>query len=160
MTPILHIVLYNPQIPQNTGNIGRLSSILNARLHLIHPLGFTITDSKLKRSGMDYWKELDVHHHENWDAYLNSNLKSNGIHWLLTTKSKTPLYDAKFSVGDAIIFGSEDKGVPQSIHDLLNDSRITIPQPNKNLRSLNLSTSVGIVAYEFYRQVCHVYPHP
>lgn len=153
MNPKIHIVLHNPQIPQNTGNVGRLCAVLNARLHLIHPLGFTITDAKLKRSGMDYWHDLDVHHHCNWDAYMASSVRALGKHWLLTTKSKTPIFDVQFSECDAIVFGSEDKGAPESLHAALKDTRITIPQPNEKMRSLNLSTSVGIVAYEFYRQI-------
>ena len=91
--PPIHVILHNPKIPQNTGNIGRMCSILGARLHLIHPLGFIITDSKLKRSGMDYWYELDVVHHKDWDAFKASPLapKLDRI-WLLTTKATTPKY--------------------------------------------------------------------
>lgn len=150
--PAINVVLHNPQIPQNTGNIGRMCAVLNARLHLIHPLGFEITDAKLKRSGMDYWHSLDVHHYQNWQEYkLSPNASPRK--WLLTTKATTTIFDVEFQPGDALVFGSEDRGAPDWLHEELSDFRITIPQPNKNMRSLNLSTSAGITAYEMYRQL-------
>ncbi|MBO6102807.1 MAG: tRNA (cytidine(34)-2'-O)-methyltransferase [Opitutales bacterium] len=145
--PAINVVLHNPQIPQNTGNIGRMCAVLNARLHLIHPLGFEITDAKLKRSGMDYWKSLDVVHYENWSAYKSGPNASKRI-WLLTTKAEKSLFDADFQAGDALVFGSEDRGAPDWLHGELWDFRIKIPQPNAAMRSLNLSTSAGIAAYE------------
>lgn len=150
--PYINIVLHNPQIPQNTGNIGRMCAVLNASLHLIHPLGFEITDSKLKRSGMDYWHSLDVTHYDNWQAYKNST-KASARKWLLTTKADMSLFDADFQEGDALVFGSEDKGAPAFLHEELAGFRIKIPQPNEKMRSLNLSTSAGIAAYEMYRQI-------
>lgn len=148
----INIILHNPQIPQNTGNIGRMCALLNARLHLVHPLGFTISDAKLKRSGMDYWHSLDVNHHENWQSYKNST-KTAKRNWLLTTKATKTIYDVDFLEGDGLVFGSEDQGAPDFLHHELKDFAITIPQPNPNLRSLNLSTAAGIAAYEFFRQV-------
>lgn len=148
----INIILHNPQIPQNTGNIGRMCAILTARLHLIHPLGFTISDSRLKRSGMDYWHSLDVNYHENWSEYKNSPKRA-ARNWLLTTKAKKTIYEVDFKLGDGIILGSEDKGSPDFLHEELADFRISIPQPNPELRSLNLSTSAGIAAYEMYRQL-------
>lgn len=152
--PKIHVILHSPQIPQNTGNIGRMCAIVGARLHLIHPLGFVITDAKLKRSGMDYWKELDVLHHENWLAFENSPFSPPVDRiWLLTTKAKRSLFDAKFRAGDGILFGSEDRGVPNEIHEKFNENRIKIPHYKDGLRSLNLSTSAGIAAYEAMRQI-------
>lgn len=151
-TPAIHVVLHNPQIPQNTGNIGRMCSILKARLHLIHPLGFVITDARLKRSGMDYWRSLDVRHHESWAAYRGSD-GAPRRNWLLTTHAERTIYEADFAPGDALVFGSEDRGAPEFLHGELSAFRITIPQPNAELRSLNLSTSAGIAAYEMYRQI-------
>lgn len=150
--PYINIVLHNPQIPQNTGNIGRMCAVLNARLHLIHPLGFEITDAKLKRSGMDYWKSLDVHHYQNWQEYKSSPNASKRM-WLLTTKASKTIFEAEFQAGDALVFGSEDIGAPDFLHEELADFRITIPQPNTAMRSLNLSTSAGIAAYEMFRQI-------
>ena len=150
--PQINVVLHNPQIPQNTGNIGRMCAVLNARLHLIHPLGFEITDAKLKRSGMDYWKSLDVRHYANWQEYKSSPAASKRM-WLLTTKAEKTLFEAEFEAGDALVFGSEDRGAPDFLHDELRLFRIKIPQPNAAMRSLNLSTSAGIAAYEMYRQL-------
>ncbi|TVP77888.1 MAG: tRNA (cytidine(34)-2'-O)-methyltransferase [Puniceicoccaceae bacterium] len=149
---MLHIVLFNPEIPQNTGNIGRLCAITESRLHLIHPLGFTITDKHLKRSGMDYWHSLDVHHHQDWEAFEASAATPKRL-WLLTTKAAQAYWDVEFADGDGLIFGSEGHGVPDWLHEKLAEQRLTIPHRNKTLRSLNLSTSVGIVAYEALRQL-------
>lgn len=148
---MLHIVLFNPEIPQNTGNIGRLCAITESRLHLIHPLGFTITDKHLKRSGMDYWESLDVHHHVDWDAFEGCPSAPKRL-WLLTTKADHTFWDVDYADGDGLVFGSEGHGAPDWLHMKLSGSRLTIPHKNQNLRSLNLSTSVGIVTYEALRQ--------
>lgn len=152
---MLHIILFQPQIPQNTGNIGRTSSITCSRLHLIHPLGFTITDKQLKRSGMDYWKELDAHHHENWQAFLDSGLGPSPERiFLLTTHATSFHWDVAFEDGDGLLFGNEGNGAPDWLHDSIGDKRrIKIPHFNDSLRSLNLSTAMGIVTYEAMRQL-------
>lgn len=150
---MLHIVLFNPEIPQNTGNIGRLCAINECRLHLIHPLGFTITDKHLKRSGMDYWRALDVHHHDDWEAFKSSGQAPDGRLWLFTTKATRTYWDVDYSDGDALVFGNEGHGAPEWLHETLADARVTIPQKNPELRSLNLSTAVGIAAYEAFRQI-------
>lgn len=150
---MLHIVLFEPQIPQNTGNIGRLCAITKSCLHLIHPLGFSITDKHLKRSGMDYWKSLDIKEYLNWDSFCEKNFPKKRL-WLLSTKAHTPIWNARFQDEDMFLFGNEGCGLPESIHSTLdNNVRLTIPQFNPNLRSLNLSTSVGIVVYEALRQI-------
>jgi tRNA (cytidine/uridine-2'-O-)-methyltransferase len=149
---MLHVILFNPEIPQNTGNIGRLCAITESRLHLIHPLGFAITDKHLKRSGMDYWRSLDVHHHENWEAFKVSPAAPERL-WLLTTKVNRVYWDVTYMNGDGLVFGSEGHGVPDWLHKKLMSQRLTIPHKDKSLRSLNLSTSVGIVAYEAIRQL-------
>ena len=149
---MLHIVLYNPEIPQNTGNIGRLCAITETRLHLIRPLGFTITDKYLKRSGMDYWESLDKHIHDDWEAFLASPHAPSKL-WLFTTKTDTVYWDAAFRDGDGLVFGSEGFGVPDRIHKQLSEGRLTIPHANKSMRSLNLATSVGIATYEAMRQI-------
>lgn len=151
---MLHIVLFQPQIPQNTGNVGRLCALNGVRLHLIHPLGFQITDKQLRRSGMDYWRELDVHHHANWDALMSSAGKPSRC-WLFSTHATTIFWDVEFEDGDGMVFGNEGEGAPSWLHEACNGSRLKIPQLNKHLRSMNLATSVGIAAYEGLRQLHH-----
>lgn len=152
--PLLHLILFNPEIPQNTGNIGRLGAYTRCRLHLIKPLGFTITDRHLKRSGMDYWKELDVHYHDDWAAFRKHPGSPRRI-WLFTTRSTTSFWDVSFQAGDGLLFGSESKGCPDWLHADVGDPwRITLPRFSEHpLRSLNLSTSVGIATYEALRQI-------
>ncbi len=153
---MLHIVLFQPEIPQNTGNVGRLCAFTGSRLHLIKPLGFTISDRHLRRSGMDYWFELDLHIHENWEAFREASRK-NGPHrlWLMTTHAGRPLWDGKFEDGDGLVFGNEGHGAPQWLHEEIGeDRRLVIPQfGQKKLRSLNLSTATGIATYEALRQI-------
>lgn len=149
---MLHIVLFEPQIPQNTGNVGRLCAVTRSRLHLIHPLGFRITDRQLKRAGMDYWYALDVQHHENWDAFQRSPARPRRL-WLFTTKTTRPFWDARFEEGDGLLFGNEGAGCPEWLHAAVGDAwRVNIPHANPAMRSLNLSTAVGIGCYEALRQ--------
>ncbi len=149
---MFHIILHRPEIPQNTGNIGRLSAITGSQLHLIHPLGFEITDKHLKRSGMDYWKDLDVKNHENWDAFEKHPLFPKRI-WMLTTKSTKSFWDAEFQEGDGLLFGNEGSGCPEWLHEKIGDERqITIPHMNNEMRSLNIANSVSIAVYEALRQ--------
>jgi tRNA (cytidine/uridine-2'-O-)-methyltransferase len=151
---MLHVVLFRPEIPQNCGNIGRLCAYTGTRLHLIRPLGFVISDKNLKRSGMDYWKDLDVCTHDDWNAF-KAQPDAPQQRWLFTTHATTPYWDADFHDGDALIFGSESGGVPDWMHEEIGDAhRVTIPRFSENpLRSLNLATSVGIGLYEALRQV-------
>lgn len=146
-----HIVLFRPEIPQNTGNIGRLCAVTETRLHLIHPLGFTITDKHLKRSGMDYWEQLDVHHHKDWQAFKRSEHRPQRL-WLLTTQATQAYWSVAYRDGDGFVFGNEGHGVPDCLHQELQEQRVTIPHPNTTMRSLNLSTAAGIVCYEALRQ--------
>ncbi len=149
---MLHLVLFRPEIPQNTGNIGRLCALNRARLHLIHPLGFKITDRHLKRSGMDYWKSLDVVHHENWEAFQLYPARPKRL-WLLTTKAEQTFWDVKYEDDDGLLFGNEGGGAPAWLHEAVGPAqRIRIPQPDPTLRSLNLSTAAGIATYEVMRQ--------
>ena len=157
---MLHIVLFNPEIPQNTGNIGRLCAITECRLHLIRPLGFTITDKYLKRSGMDYWAYLDKHLHDDWQAFIEVRkhpiLSGSGY---LQLKQSNCYWDVPYLDGDGLVFGSEGGGVPQWLHDQLADKRVTIPHANTQMRSLNLATSVGIGAFEAIRQISQAQPN-
>lgn len=150
---MLHIVLFNPEIPQNTGNIGRLCALSCSRLHLIHPLGFRVTDKNLRRAGMDYWHSLDVHEHADWEAFRRSPVGPKRL-WLFTTKTTQSFWDVRYEDGDALVFGSEGAGAPAWLHDQLGlEQRLTIPHKNPSLRSLNLSTAAGIATYEALRQL-------
>ena len=150
---MLHLVLYQPQIAPNTGNIGRLCAVTRSRLHLIHPLGFEITDKHLKRAGMDYWHSLDVHHHASWEAFKQSKTAPARL-WLFTTHATRTFWDVRYVDGDGFVFGNEEAGVPDWLHaELGDDRRVKIPHANSALRSLNLSTAAGIACYEGLRQV-------
>lgn len=149
---MLHIVLYRPEIPPNTGNVGRLCAVTGCRLHLIHPLGFAIDDRHLRRAGMDYWRALDVHEHRDWAAFRASPLGPSRL-WLFTTHGARSFWQVQFADGDGLLFGSESSGCPDWLHaECGDDHRLCIPHANRALRSLNLSTAVGIAAYEALRQ--------
>lgn len=148
-SPCFHIVLLEPEIPQNTGNIARTCLAVGARLHLIEPLGFSITASQLARAGMDYWKACDVHQWKNLAAWQEAHPSTRS--WFFTTKSSAPHWHADFLPGDALFFGRETRGLPESLLAAHPDSLLRIPmQPQA--RSLNLATSVGIALYEACRQ--------
>jgi tRNA (cytidine/uridine-2'-O-)-methyltransferase len=150
---MLHIVLLQPQIAPNTGNIGRMCAVTRSRLHLIRPLGFEITDKHLKRAGMDYWHSLDVHQHGDWAAFRQSPVAPARL-WLFTTHAAQSFWDVRYADGDGLVFGNEEAGCPDSIHAELGDGRrVKIPHANAALRSLNLSTAAGIACFEALRQV-------
>lgn len=124
-----------------------------SRLHLVHPLGFEITDKHLKRAGMDYWYSLDAHHHADWEAFRASEKAPRRL-WLYTTKSARSYWDVGYEEEDGLVFGNEGHGAPDWLHDEIGpDRRLTIPHRNPELRSLNLSTAAGIGAYEALRQL-------
>lgn len=149
---MIHVVLFQPEIPQNTGNVGRMCALTRCRLHLIHPLGFQITDRNLRRAGMDYWFSLDVHEHADWAAFRASAHGPTRL-WLFTTRATLGFWDAGFADGDGLVFGNEGSGAPDWLHAELGDRRVTIPHANPELRSLNLSTAAGVATYEALRQV-------
>jgi tRNA (cytidine/uridine-2'-O-)-methyltransferase len=147
----LNIVLYQPEIPQNTGNIGRTCVLTNSMLHLIKPFGFEINDKNLKRAGLDYWSQLKVAYYESFEEFYNLH-KDKRI-FLSTTKAPKLYNEVNYSKGDFIMFGRESSGVPDSIRELLRENLIKIPMIETTERSLNLSNSVAIVAYEALRQM-------
>lgn len=150
---MLHVVLFQPEIAPNTGNIGRMCALTRSRLHLIHPLGFAITDKNLKRAGMDYWSSLDVHQHADWKTFRSSAVAPRRL-WLFTTKTQQSFWSVHYADGDGLLFGNESSGAPAWLHDEIGAAqRITIPHANPALRSLNLSTAAGIGCYEALRQV-------
>lgn len=143
--PPLHIVLYQPEIPSNTGNIARLCGAAEITLHLIHPLGFSIDDRHLRRAGLDYWPEIDVRHHESFSAFIET--RDAGGRIVGFSRHAGPLYtDAMPRWGDCLLFGSETRGLPEEIRDRHPCFRIPIWG---KVRSLNLSTSAGIAAYHW-----------
>ena len=149
---MLHVVLFQPEIAPNTGNIGRMCALTRSRLHLIHPLGFEINDRNLKRAGMDYWRSLDVHEHADWAAFRASEHGPKRL-WLFTTKTTRSFWDAGFADGDGLVFGNEGSGAPEWLHTELGEARrLTIPHANAELSSLNLSTAAGVGTYEALRQ--------
>jgi tRNA (cytidine/uridine-2'-O-)-methyltransferase len=146
---MFNIVLVEPQIPPNTGSIGRMCVNLDATLHLIEPLGFDISESSVKRAGLDYWKELDLKVWKSLDEFLANNAVDK-MHFA-TTKTDNLYWDSNYEIGDYLVFGSETKGIPEWLLKENLDKCITIPMGSKG-RSLNLATSCGIVTYEALRQ--------
>lgn len=146
----MQLVLVHPEIPHNTGAIGRLCVGLDARLHLVRPLGFQLTDRFVKRAGLDYWEHLDVRVHADWDAFLAS-VDASRL-WLATTKASTSLYECRFPSDAILVFGSEGAGLPEAIHAQFPDRRFAIPMPGAHARSLNLAQAAAVAAYEVHRQ--------
>lgn len=150
----LHIVMVEPEIPQNTGNIARTCAITGAKLHLIHPLGFDISEKSVKRAGLDYWDKLDIEEHESLEKFLDKYPPENCNMFFSTTKGKTVYSDIDYSNMDEVfvLFGKETKGLPEwLLEKYLNTKAIRIPML-PTLRSLNLSNSVCIIVYEILRQ--------
>jgi len=145
----MNVVLLEPEIPQNTGNIGRTCMVSGNTLHLVGPLGFSVDDKYLKRSGLDYWPLLDVRYYQDFDEFISMNKSSRMF--MATTKARRLYTDVSYSNDDFIVFGKESAGIPEELLLLYRDTAIRIPMlPNR--RSLNLSSSVAIVIYEAMRQ--------
>ena len=146
---MLNIVLFEPEIPANTGNIGRTCVATGTSLHLIEPLGFRLNEKEIKRAGMDYWEHLDVHRYVNFAQFQEKH--PNAKIWMATTKAKHTYTDVQFGPDDFIMFGKESAGIPEEILVEHEDTCIRIPML-PTIRSLNLSNSVAIVLYEALRQ--------
>ncbi|MEM6279620.1 MAG: tRNA (cytidine(34)-2'-O)-methyltransferase [Verrucomicrobiota bacterium] len=147
---MLNVVLYEPEIPPNTGTIGRLCHSADLRLHLIEPLGFSIDDRALKRAGLDYWSELEPSLWPSLESCLGDALPDASVYFL-TTKTDRAYWDVEFQSNDYLVFGPETRGLPESLLKSRSNQCLTIPQERG--RSLNLAVSVGIVAYEAIRQL-------
>ncbi len=147
---MLNVVLVEPEIPPNTGNIARLCVAVGARLHLVEPLGFKIDDRALKRAGMDYWNQCDVQLWKSFPALQAANLE--GRFFFLTTKSKRIYWSAAYRDEDFLVFGRETRGLPESLLEEHAHSCLTLPM-RPEARSLNLATAVGAVLYEAVRQL-------
>lgn len=150
MNNLYNIVLVRPEIPQNTGNIGRLCVNTGSRLHLIKPLGFSLDEKHLKRAGMDYWHNIDLNIYEDWDEFLDRN--PGAELYFFSTKTERVFWDCPYLPGAFLVFGNEGHGLPEDFYESYREQLYTIPMPGKNVRSLNLANSVSIVLYEGIRR--------
>ena len=147
--PLLHVVLHQPDIPQNAGNIGRTCVAVGAKLWFVRPLGFSLDDRYLKRAGMDYWEHLDWEAVESWDE-VQRRLPGRQ-HWCLTKTAERLVWNASFEPGDILLFGSETRGLPESILAAARQRNLKLPMLPE-VRSLNLASTVNTVVYEAVRQ--------
>ena len=148
---MFHIILYNPEIPPNTGNIARTCAVTGVHLHLIKPLGFSIDQKSVKRAGLDYWDQLELTIHENFDAFLEH--LDGGNMWFASTKGGHLYSDVQYQDNDFIVFGQESKGLPPAFYERYADQLIRIPmKPVEGARSLNLSNAAAVLIYEALRQ--------
>jgi tRNA (cytidine/uridine-2'-O-)-methyltransferase len=151
LTALIHVILYEPEIPPNTGNIIRLCANTGAQLHLIRPLGFELDDKQLRRAGLDYHEYAEMQVHDNLNDCLQD--LANTRVFAMTTKASRPFHEMSFQVGDALIFGPESRGLPvEVLNSLAPDQRLRLPMLPQN-RSLNLSNSVAVAVYECWRQL-------
>lgn len=146
-----HIVLVEPEIPPNTGNIARLCAATCSVLHLVRPLGFRLNDKTMKRAGLDYWNWIEMHVHDNFDGFLRAFSPSRVF--LFSVGGSQSCLDIKYKEGDALVFGSESAGLPDELKRRYAGNVFAIPMRNKNVRSLNLANCVSIALYEALRQV-------
>ncbi len=148
--PLLNVVLFQPEIPQNTGNIGRTCVALQCKLWIVRPTGFRLDDAHLKRAGLDYWQFLDWEAVDDWDQ-LAQKLPTQR-YWFFTKFAKKSYTDFSYRAGDVLVFGSETNGLPESIRNAFQDRCVSLPMTGP-VRSLNLAVSVGIGVYEAYRSI-------
>ncbi|MDR3671055.1 MAG: tRNA (cytidine(34)-2'-O)-methyltransferase [Holophaga sp.] len=147
----LHIILHNPEIPQNTGSIGRLCVSTNTQLHLVHPLGFDTSDAQLRRAGLDYWEHLNPTHYRDWEDLLARNPARRL--WFFTTKGTRRHTEVAYRDGDGLVFGRETAGLPREILEAYPDGLVKIPMPGDFHRSLNLAQAAAVGLYEAMRQI-------
>ena len=148
--PLFNVVLVHPEIPANTGNIGRTCVGYCCQLHLVKPLGFEINDKQLKRAGLDYWPNLKYRVYKHWNDII-IHLQNQRVFYL-STKGQNSIYNCRFRTGDWLVFGSESKGLSSLLPQLEKEQVLTIPTPGP-VRSLNLSNAVGITVFEAYRHI-------
>ena len=147
----MHVVLYEPDIPGNTGNVGRSCLATGTTLHLVGKLGFSLDDSHVRRSGLDYWDRVKVVKYPDWETFL-ATLRPKSCLYFFSKKAKQGYWAATFATESYLIFGCETGGLPAALHQQYADHFYRIPMVEDSVRSLNLSTSVGIVLYEALRQ--------
>jgi tRNA (cytidine/uridine-2'-O-)-methyltransferase len=149
---MFNVVLVEPEIPPNTGNVIRLCANTGARLHLIEPLGFPLDDAKMRRAGLDYHEYAQMHVHANWDAFLAQEAPDAARMFAFTTRGSTPFFDHAFQPGDWFVFGAETRGLADAVLSRFpNKQRVRLPMRPGN-RSLNLSNTVAVVTFEAWRQ--------
>jgi tRNA (cytidine/uridine-2'-O-)-methyltransferase len=146
------VVLLEPEIPSNTGNIGRTCLSLGAELHLVGRLGFSLADKDLQRAGMDYWPQVKVVRHIAWKDFEEGLSPDARLHFFSTRGTKAH-WEVSYEAGDFLVFGRESSGLPEDFYERFKERLVTIPQPGEGARSLNLSVSVGVGLYEAYRQI-------
>ena len=149
-SPWLHVILYQPEIPPNTGNVMRLCANSGARLHLVHPLGFELTEKRVRRAGMDYRELVQVREH---DSVAGALRQVDGNVYALTTRATRTLTEARFAPGDGLLFGPETRGLPQGMLDEMPDEQCLRLPMRAGSRSLNLSNAVAVTVYEAWRQL-------
>ena len=147
--PPFSIVLVEPEIPQNTGTIARLCAATGTPLHLVGPLGFSLTSSHLRRAGLDYWESVNLVRHDNWESFTATPEASS---WYFSTRGTMPYTTAQFRPGDRLVFGSESKGLSDELLNANTSHVLAVPMQVEHVRSLNLAMTVGIVLYEALRQ--------
>ena len=150
MSEPFHIVLVAPEIPQNTGTIGRLCVCTGAHLHLIRPLGFSLDEAHVRRAGLDYWPHLELHVYDSWPEFLSQHRPVRLF--FASTKGEPSFFSYRFQAGDCLVFGNETSGLPAEFYQRYHDSLYTIPMPGPHARSHNLANAVSIVLYEALRQ--------
>ena len=148
---MFHLILHQPEIPQNTGSIGRLCVSTNSSLHLVHPLGFDTSDYYLRRAGLDYWEKLAPVHYDNWDDFLSRNPARRL--WFLSTKGRRLHTQVDYRDGDGLVLGCETKGLPPELIERYRESLVKIPMPGDFHRSLNQAQAAAVVLYEALRQI-------
>ncbi len=148
---LLDVVLVCPEIPQNAGAVGRLCVSLGWRLHLIRPLGFAMDTARLRRAGLDYWDQVPLSVHANWETYLASARPQRLC--VASTRGTASLYEQRFKAGDHLVFGNESAGLPAAFYGRYATELFRIPMPGPHARSLNLAMSVAVTAYEAHRQI-------
>jgi tRNA (cytidine/uridine-2'-O-)-methyltransferase len=141
----LHVALVEPEIPPNTGNVARLCAATGCALHLVEPLGFSIDDRELKRAGLDYWKHVHITVHADLDAFFAATFGKR--RWYFSTRGRRLMTDAGFSPGDVLVFGKETQGLPRELIERESEHTLRIPMRGETVRSINLSTAVGIATY-------------
>ena len=155
--PTFEVVLVEPEIPNNTGNIGRTAAATGSRLHVIHPIGFDMDEKARRRAGLDYWDHVDCQEHDSWQAYIDTLAPPRA--WLFTAREGRPIWDAKLAQGDHLVFGKESSGIDTATKDAFvarygPESILTLPMvPQAGIRSLNLATAAAIAIYEGLRQI-------
>ena len=148
---LFSVVLLRPEIPHNTGAIGRLCVGLGVPLHLVKPLGFRLDERAIARAGLDYWQHIDLAVHDTWEEYLAAAKPKRLL--VLSTHGERSLYGCQFAAGDALVFGNESSGLPEGFYERYRESLFRIPMPGAHARSINLANAVAVAAYECYRQL-------